>query len=115
MDLLIEVLNTALLSLELSLATGFLEKPASMRLSFREFGLSIGLKAAERLLSLIESNSEVYTLAKSLTGYKWIAEKIEGFWLNPSSMKSSSWWAHKDISMVMLATSLMPDEFLGVY
>ncbi|MEM1515083.1 MAG: hypothetical protein QXT26_07160 [Thermoproteota archaeon] len=120
-NLLINILNTGLLNLELTLATRFLELPASMRLAFREAGLSIGLKAAERLLNLIENSdllrcdSEVCSLAKSLVDYKWISNKIESFWLNPSNIKSRSWVEHKDINMVMLATSLIPDGFPGTY
>ncbi|MEM0049515.1 MAG: hypothetical protein QW424_02465 [Candidatus Bathyarchaeia archaeon] len=119
--LLTDILNTGLLSLELTLATGFLELPASMRLAFREAGLSIGLKAAERLLSLIEtsnllkSDGEILSLAKSLAGYKWVSDRIEGFWLNPSNTKNRLWAEHKDINIVMLATSLIPDGFLGAY
>lgn len=119
--LLMKVLNAAFLSLEFSLATGFLKLPADMRLAFREFGLSIGLKAAEKLLSLIEANEmlkgheEVYSLAKSLVSYRRIADKIESFWLKPSSMESRLWVEHRDINMVMLATSLTPDSYLGDY
>ncbi|MEM2166475.1 MAG: hypothetical protein QW619_04635 [Candidatus Bathyarchaeia archaeon] len=121
MSLLADILNTALLSLELSLATRFLRLPAGMRLAFREAGLSIGLKAAERLLKLVESNrilrdnSEVYSLVRSVVGYRWISEEIEKFWLNQLNMESRAWKEHKDINMVMLATSLLPDGFLGVY
>ncbi|MEM1586014.1 MAG: hypothetical protein QXX99_04000 [Candidatus Bathyarchaeia archaeon] len=120
-DLLINILNSGLLSLELTLATGFLELPASMRLAFREAGLSIGLKAAERLLSLTETSDllrgegEVLSLARSLVGYKWVSDRIEIFWLDPLNIKSRSWVEHKDINMVMLATSLIPDGFLGSY
>jgi len=94
--LLINVLASALLSLELSLATSFLRLPADMRLAFREFGLSIGLKAARRLLELIEGsnvladNSELSSSAKSLARYKWIADNIEGFWLSQLSRISRS-------------------------
>lgn len=121
MKLLIDVLNAGLLSIELALATGFLVLPASMRLAFRELGLAMGLKAAERLLNLVEAsnllrkNDELRSLARSLVGYRWIANRIESFWLSPSGMKSKTWSEHKDINAVMLATSLMPDVFLGDY
>lgn len=120
-DLLAEALNAAALSMELSLATGFLELPASMRLAFREAGLSIGVKAAVRLRNLVmecdvlRSDSEVRSIVSDLMGYEWVSAEIEKFWLRPSSMNSPSWKMHKDINMVMLATSLIPDEFVGVY
>ncbi|MDH5816554.1 MAG: hypothetical protein QE164_07250 [Candidatus Nezhaarchaeota archaeon] len=119
--LLVDILSSALTSLELSLSTGFLELPASVRLAFRELGLSIGLKAVERMLNLIEvcdalkSNSDVRSTLRVLASYKWIASEIERYWLKPLNMESESWIKHKEINTVMLATSLMPDEFLGTY
>jgi len=120
-NLLVEILNDSLLSLELCLATGFLRLPASLRLAFRELGLSIGLKAAERMLDLarktdiLACKEDVIFSIKSLTNYRWIADSIERFWLNPSNRTSFSWRKYKDINMVMLATSLTPDEFIGVH
>ncbi|MEM0317462.1 MAG: hypothetical protein QXO97_05680 [Candidatus Nezhaarchaeales archaeon] len=119
--LLVDILSSALTSLELSLSTGFLELPASVRLAFRELGLSIGLKAVERMLNLIEvcdalkSNSDVRSTLRVLASYKWIASEIERYWLKPLNMESESWIKHKEINTVMLATSLMPGEFLGTY
>ncbi|MEM2316284.1 MAG: hypothetical protein QXP47_04605 [Candidatus Nezhaarchaeales archaeon] len=119
--LLVDILSSALTSLELSLSTGFLKLPASVRLAFRELGLSIGLKAVERMLNLIEvcdalkSNSDVRSTLKVLASYRWIASEIERYWLKPLNMESESWIRHKEINAVMLATSLMPDEFLGTY
>lgn len=120
-DLLADILSSALVSLELSLSTGFLNLPASLRLAFRELGLSIGLKAVDRMLSLIEvnnvlkSNDNVRSTVKVLADYKWIASEIDRYWLKPLNMESESWVRYKDINTVMLATSLVPDEFLEVY
>lgn len=119
LDLLIDILNTSLLSLELCLAKNFLRLPASMRLAFRELGLSIGIRAAEKLLNItvcsntLREHGEVYSLTRSLAHYKWVADEIEGFWLNPSNRANELWIEHKHINMVMLATSLVPDGFLG--
>jgi len=49
-----------------------------------------------------------------LTKYIPLAEVIENFWRNPSNQKADSWPGHRDINMVMLATSLSPEEFLSV-
>jgi len=119
LNLLADILDASLLSVELCLATGFLRLLASSRLAFRELGLSIGLKAAERMLNLARKSKalsykdDIINNAQSLTHYKWITDEIEKFWLNPLNRASSSWMEHKDINMVMLATSLIPDEFIG--
>jgi hypothetical protein len=38
---------------------------------------------------------------------------IEEFWLGEENRRTSGWISHRDINMVMLATSLVPDGFLG--
>ena len=118
-DLLLEVLDSSLLSLELYLSTEPLRLPSSMRLAFRELGLSIGLKAVRRLQRLVideprlSSNSELRSAVRSLTYYTWLTDEIEGFWLKPVNRESYNWREHEDINMVMLAASLAPDGFLG--
>ena len=121
MDLLLEVLNASLLGLELYLASGAIRLPATRRLAFRDLGLSIGLKAAGELRRLVAVRSEFFgnekkellSLVKSLAPYVWLADEIERFWLNPINRRSSLWEEHKDINVVMLATSLVPEGFLG--
>jgi hypothetical protein len=39
-------------------------------------------------------------------------EMIEDFWLEDANKKSVTWKEHRDINMVMLATSLVPDGYL---
>jgi len=117
LNLLAEVLDASLVSVELCLATGFLKMPASLRLAFRELGLSIGLKAAERMLDLARKSKDlsckgnIISNVQSLTHYKWIADEVEKFWLKPLNRASPSWKEHKYINMVMLATSLIPEEY----
>jgi hypothetical protein len=69
--------------------------PASRRLAFRELGLSIGLRAIARGMSIP------------------LGVAIESFWLRPENQRASSWAEHLDINTVMLATSLAPEGFLG--
>jgi hypothetical protein len=40
--------------------------------------------------------------------------EIEGFWLEGRNRESETWREHRDINMVMLATSLAPDGFLSI-
>jgi len=119
LELLMDILDSSLLSLELYLSTDPMGSPPSMRLAFRELGLSIGLKAAIKLQRLImreprlSRNKEICSAVESLTYYKWLSDEIDGFWLKPGSREGRNWREHEDINMVMLATSLTPDGFLG--
>jgi len=118
-NLLLDVLESSLLSLELYLSTEHTGLPASMRIPFRELGLSIGLKAAKKLQKLVvnepklSSDTKLRSSIESLTIYSWLIDEIEGFWLKPVNMESRSWKTYEDINRVMLATSLAPDGFLG--
>jgi hypothetical protein len=121
-DLLETLLDSSWLSLESCLRKNTLKLPVDHRLAFRELGLSIGLRAVERLLALIEENpgsfdersalrSRIERLMKNVP----LSEAVEGFWLKPANRKTESWTAHREINMVMLATSLAPDGYLGFW
>ena len=93
--------------------------PADYRLAFRELGLSIGLRAFERLQGLVEENPGLFdkklplhSRIESLMQYKSFSEAIEMFWLENANREANSWIEHRDINMVMLATSLAPDGYL---
>jgi hypothetical protein len=49
---------------------------------------------------------------KALKQYETLKEVINSFWLQPENQEAESWIAHRDINMVMLATSLSPDGYL---
>jgi len=96
-----------------------LNHPAEHRLAFRELGLSIGLRAVPRIRDLFEVNSSLFEdplpqQIESLMQYVPLSELIENFWRSPANQQANSWLAHRDINMVMLATSLSPQEFLSV-
>ncbi|HIE14758.1 TPA: hypothetical protein EYP70_05740 [Candidatus Bathyarchaeota archaeon] len=118
-DLLLDMLNSSLLGLELYLLIKPMRFPSGMRLAFRELGLTIGLKAVIKLEKLILgeqrflSEKELCSTIKSLRYYTWLIDEIEGFWLSPINRESYNWKKHEDINTVMLATSLIPDGFLG--
>jgi hypothetical protein len=93
--------------------------PADYRLAFRELGLSIGLRALEKLLGLIKQTprdfkmkQRLHSRTESLMQYMPLRDVIETFWLEPANRQASSWREHRDINMVMLATSLAPDGYL---
>jgi hypothetical protein len=95
--------------------------PSDYRLAFRELGLSIGLRAVQRLPGLIEGNPKLFgkghpvqAKIKSLMRYLPLCEGIEKFWLDPASAENDTWRAHREINMVMLATSLAPDGYLAL-
>ncbi len=90
---------------------------AGRRLAFRELGLSIGLRAIERIRDLIQNNRSLFNDSlfrqiESLAAYEALIEPVERFWCEPTHQQSAGWRAHRDINMVMLATSLSPEEFL---
>ena len=117
--LLSSVLASALQGTRFFSEGRYLQLPASRRLAFRELGLSIGLRGAAHLNGQIGAVPENFSsghkdLARSLTGYFPVADAIEQFWLDPDSQQSQLWTDHREINRVMLATSLVPEGFLGI-
>ncbi len=95
--------------------------PAEYRLAFRELGLSIGLRALEKLLGLIKQTpndfkmkQRIHSRTESLMQYTPLRDVIETFWLEPANRQANSWREHRDINMVMFATSLTPDGYLTI-
>jgi hypothetical protein len=41
-------------------------------------------------------------------------ETVEQFWMDPKNKETCSWIEHREINMVMLATSLAPSGFLMI-
>jgi len=92
---------------------------AGYRLAFRELGLTIGLKGvvplrawAEKNLKLIAPESPLQRKIEALAGYLSLVGEIEGFWLEERNREAGTWREHREINMVMLATTLAPDGFL---
>jgi hypothetical protein len=48
----------------------------------------------------------------SLIQYAPLGDAIESFWLEPANRQASTWREHRDINLVMLATSLAPEGYL---
>jgi len=117
--LLETLLEFSLVGLESFVRENSLKLPANYRLAFRELGLSIGLRAVEKIEELVEQKSwplhkkdSLHSLLKALSRYGGLREIIETFWLEPINTESDSWTEHRDINSVMLATSLSSDGFL---
>jgi hypothetical protein len=120
-ELLEGLLSAALTGLNSLLGRDPFALPARARLAFREFGLSIGLRAIERLRGWVGENpgplgraASLQAKLKALERYEPLAETIERFWLEPGNRKADSWTEHGDINGVMLAASLAPDGFLSL-
>ncbi len=119
--LLERIVDSTLLGLESFAENNSMDYPAEYRLAFRELGLSIGLKGLENLLRGIEENpvpfrrsSYLHQLIEDLMEYAPLGKAIEQFWIDDKNRKVGTWIDHREINMVMLATSLAPDEFLMV-
>ena len=115
-----QVVGDGLLSLQ-SIGEGFLDYPTRYRLAFRELGLSIGLKGVARVARLVEEYSEQHDreflswLQPRVAGLAVqlpLSAGIERFWLRERKKGTEQWKEHGDINMVMLATSLAPEQFL---
>ncbi len=118
-DLLEILLNASLAGLQAYISQDALKLPVDFRLAFRELGLSIGLRAVERLQGLIEETPRLFraqypllSRQQDLMLYSPLAERIEAFWLERPNREARSWLDHRQINMVMLATSLAPDGYL---
>ena len=118
-DLLENLLESSRIGLDSFVKENSLKLPADYRLAFREVGLSIGLRAVEKIRELIEQESgllpkrdSLHSRLKSLSRYAGLTETIEKFWLEGTNREAGSWIEHLDINRVMLATSLAPDGFL---
>jgi hypothetical protein len=97
-----------------------LRLPAEHRLAFRELGLSIGMKGAGNLLAWIRGYPTLFggkrlqQQAEDLMRYTNVGVEIERFWLDDRNRACDTWIEHREINMVMLATSLAPDGFLTI-
>ncbi len=94
-------------------------RPADYRLAFRELGLSIGLHAVTHMQAVLDGKPGLATDSRhgeltALAGYAPLRREIEEYWREPARQEARSWLDHHDINRVMLATSLLPDEFLAV-
>jgi len=103
-----DLVECSLAGLEAYARGGSLKHPARYRLAFRELGLAIGLHAVERLGKLMGMSPGT----EALMSYLPLAERIEAFWLEPKNRQAETWTEHREINMVMLATSLAPDGYL---
>jgi hypothetical protein len=117
--LLEDLLESSRIGLDFFLKENSLKLLADYRLAFRELGLSIGLRAVDKIRELIEQESgllwkrdSLHSRLKSLSSYAGLTETIEKFWLVGTNREAGSWIEHLDINRVMLATSLAPDGFL---
>jgi hypothetical protein len=120
-DLLDALLSSSLVSLQSYSSRDFLKLPAQYRLGFRELGLSIGLHAIEKMPGLPEQTQRdfntkrrLHSRTEGLMQYTPLSDSIETLWLDPANRQASEWMAHRDINMVMLATSLAPDGYLSL-
>jgi hypothetical protein len=120
-DLLDVLLNSSLMSLQTYSNRDSLQLPAQYRLGFRELGLSIGLHAVEKMPGLLEQTPRDFNTKRrlqlqteGLMRYTPLSDSIETFWLDPANRQASEWVAHRDINMVMLATSLAPHGYLSL-
>lgn len=119
-SLLDAVVDSALSGMHFFAKSSSLNVPADYRLAFRELGLSIGLKGVELLREGIEEypdlfgQNSIHKGVEALLEYLPLAEEIEKFWMEGRNRENPTWIEHREINMVMLATSLAPRGFLTI-
>ena len=118
--LLDDIVSSSLESMKSFVQVNPFGLPAGRRLAFREFGFSIGLRAAAKLKRVMTESSDSFDSVSimrqidEILRFDGLARTIEDFWLNPANQRADTWMEHRDINEVMLATSLAPEEFLTV-
>jgi hypothetical protein len=119
--LLESVLQAARPGLEAFTGSETLWRPAEYRLAFREFGLAIGLQGVGLLQQVVQKHPDEFQKPADLTDrirdllrFVSLAEGIKAFWRVDEHQKSRTWIENREISMVMLATSIAPDVFLSI-
>jgi hypothetical protein len=118
-NLLEIILDSALEGLDTFAREGSLALPAGYRLAFRELGLSIGLQGSGMLAALFDGNPGLFGVSRvlqkqveSLLAYDALGKDIGQFWMQDINRRAATWTGHREINMVMLATSLAPCGFL---
>lgn len=105
----------SLLSLA-AVARGYpLDRKPADRLAFRELGLAIGLFGIQALgdaTGALPPGAE--STAEAVARHVPLGESIVAVWLAGGARETESWRAHEDINSVMLATALLPDEYLAL-
>ena len=112
-ELLYHLLVEAVRSLQVLDWSILFSRSAAQRLAFRELGLAIGIHGLPRIRSLVGRNRLLATVSDGMQQYQPLAEQIEAFWSDPAHRSSRTWIDHRDINMVMLATSLARESYLG--
>lgn len=107
-----QILNDALTSIGLIDRWSILHESAGRRLPFREIGFAIGLHELECVKEVVSQDLELAVIVRSILTHRPLAERIQQFWCNPDHWRGDTWVEHRDINSVMLATCLVPQEFL---
>jgi hypothetical protein len=119
-DLLKTVLDDAVRGMDYFAKNSPLDLPAAARLAFRELGLSIGLQSIMRLQGMperspgsAEARPGISSNIQRIIKHNGMIGLINSFWLDTNNQKAATWIDHRNINMVMLATSLSPDGYLN--
>ena len=118
-NLLEVVMESAMIGMGSFVGGNTLRLTADYRLAFRELGISIGLNGVEKLMEWIKENPDLFKnplqqQVEAIREYVPIGETIERFWMDSKNRETCNWTEHREINMVMLATSLAPNGFLMI-
>lgn len=94
-------------------------RASGRRQAFRELGRSIGIVAGLRtadalpVLAAEEREGALRGTGERIRRHQGLRGEIEAFWMDPDHRRVEGWTAHREVSRVMLATSLAPGGYLG--
>jgi hypothetical protein len=114
-ELCARVFEAAATSASAVVAGRVLRGPAEARLAFRELGFSIGLHAIERMRAdfVAHRDPHLHDAIARIAEHTHLARELDAFWSEPHHRETYVWRDHAEINGVMLATSLVPDGYLG--
>lgn len=113
------ILNSALMGIGSFVKSSPPGVPPDYRLPFRELVLSIGFKGVKSVQKWFIDNKNsferdgfIHEIVASLINYLSLAGAIETFWSQRKNWQFGGFREHREINMVMLATSLASNGFL---
>jgi hypothetical protein len=75
-------------------------------------GVKTGMTGHTKRIEYFKTSVKSYAWYATTSPISYIGEMIEEFWFDDTHRRPDTWKEHRDINMVMLATSLAPDTYL---
>jgi hypothetical protein len=112
---IVRLLDAAANGLESARAEGVLRGSPAQRTAFRELGLALGLRAADRLVDALgdDAADDIIRALAPVRSHRDLARFVQSTWWSAANQVGNRWREHRDINEVTLAACLAPDGYLG--